>query len=178
MRPLVRPPPETITLTVSWLSARCAGCHLPFGIKGTRGRTCDHLCCNYIEKTTECQAVVTLGFRQPLPLPCTINRNAVTLQPQSRRRVSRRLTEKSTWCAVCPSTTSLTAVIMVVSSVSQQLPTRLPRTLYLGAATDGYAHEQVPTEMSGQTIFDITERCYGKIRVRLNQRNNNFSFLI
>ena len=61
-----------------------------------------------------------------------------------------------------PRTKSLTAVRMAVSSVSRQLPTRLPRTLDLGAATDGYAHEQVPTEMSGQAIFDIMERCHGK----------------
>ena len=63
-----------------------------------------------------------------------------------------------------PRTKSLTAVRMAVSSVSRQLPTRLPRTLDLGAATDGYAHEQVPTEMSGQAIFDIMERCHGKNR--------------
>ena len=54
----------------------------------------------------------------------------------------------------------------VVWIFSRQLPTRLPRTLDLGAATDGYAHEQVPTEMSGQAIFDIMERCHGKNRVR------------
>ena len=65
-----------------------------------------------------------------------------------------------------PPTTNQTAVIMAVTSVSRQLPTRLPRTLDLGAATDGYAHEQVPTEMSGQAIFDIMERCHGKNRVR------------
>ena len=65
-----------------------------------------------------------------------------------------------------PQTTSLTAVRMAVSSISQQTADSSASYLILGAATDGYAHEQVPTELSGQAVFDIMERCHGKNRVR------------
>ena len=65
-----------------------------------------------------------------------------------------------------PQMASLTAVRMAVSSDSRQLPTRPPRTLDLGAATDGYTYGQVPTELSGQAVFDFMERCHSKNWVR------------
>ena len=56
-----------------------------------------------------------------------------------------------------PQTTSLTAVRMAVSSISQQTADSSASYLILGAATDGYAHEQVTTDLSVQAFFDIME---------------------
>ena len=61
-----------------------------------------------------------------------------------------------------PQTTSLTAVSIAVSSISQQTADSSASYLILGAATDGDAHEQVPTELSGQAVFDNMECCHGK----------------
>ena len=140
VRLTVRPTFENSILIIKQLSVRCAGCHLLRGIAGRRTHVRDPSICNSTGKATDCQAVVTLGFRWPSLHPCAVRRNVVPLQPQFRGRVSRRLTEKINVVRRLLQTTSLTAVRMAVSSVSRQLPTCLPRTLDLGAATDGDAY--------------------------------------
>ena len=52
---------------------------------------------NLIERRgdTEYQAVVTLGFDQPPPKPCTARRNVVPLQPQTWAELSRSLTNSA-----------------------------------------------------------------------------------
>ena len=157
MRLLVRPTPRRTSLKISGLSARCDGCHLLCGITGQCG-VCARDAPSAAKRKQHCVSGNCV-FRIPLafaiflhsPQDCRTFATAKPRQsepsPNREINVVRRL----------PQTTSLTAVIMAVSSVSQQLPTRPPRTLDLGAATDSHANEQVPTELSGQAIFDITE---------------------
>ena len=110
-----------------------------------------------------CDFRIPLAFVTSLHSPQECRTFAATMPGQSEPSPNREINVVRR----LPQTTSLTAVRMAVSSVSRQLPTCLPRTLDLGAATDGDANEQVPTELSGQAIFDIMERYYGKNRVRL-----------
>ena len=145
MRLQVRPATRRTRLKISELSAGCARCHQLSGFP-IKHSPCRH-CAPPSSKSFESLDLVfhcvsgSCNFR--IPLAC-----ATSLHSQQECR---------TFAAAMPgqSEPSPNREINVVR--------RLPRTLDLGAATDGYAHEQVPTELSGQAIFDIMERCHGKI---------------
>ena len=71
-----------------------------------------------------------------------------------------------------PQTTSLTAVRMAVSSISQQTADSSASYLILGAATDGYADEQDPTELSwGKRSLTLWNVATEKIGCAVNYGN-------